>query len=91
MNIFGANAKDRFLLMCTFSNGTIPLCLKIISNENIPYEQYFNFNNSALYTPSYKCESKTQFFWTMAMDSIKILADKIIQNDKLPLSLYQSK
>ena len=49
-SLFGINAKDRFLLMCTFADDKIPECLEAVGRA-IHYEKYFVFNNSALYTP----------------------------------------
>ena len=60
--IFGKDAKDRFILMCTFSDGQKPLAIGALEGK-LHYEQYFCFNNSALYTPLELTTSQTKFFW----------------------------
>lgn len=65
-DLFGVDAKDRFILMCTFSDGKTPLCLEAIGKD-IKYEKYFPFNNSSIYTPSDKGDTVTKFYWKMAM------------------------
>ena len=59
--IFGKDAKDRFILMCTFSDGQKPLAIGALEGK-LHYEQYFCFNNSALYTPPELTTSQTKFF-----------------------------
>lgn len=33
--LFGANAKDRFIMMCTFADDSNPKCLEAISQDII--------------------------------------------------------
>ena len=87
--IFGKDAKDRFILMCTFADGQAPLCLDTI--KDIYFEKYFTFNNSALYTPSHNADVTTKFFWKMAMESVKHFITYIIERNSLPLSMKLSK
>ena len=83
--IFGKDAKDRFIFMCTFADGNPPLCLDTI--KDIYFEKYFTFNNSALYTPSYNADVSTKFFWKMAMESVKYFLTYIIERNCPPLSM----
>ena len=46
--IFGKDAKDRFILMCTFSDRQKSLAIETLEGK-FPFENYFCFNNSALY------------------------------------------
>jgi len=55
--------------MCTFADDKIPKCLEVI-NGMICYEKYFQFNNSALYTPSDKSSSMTKSYWKMGINSV---------------------
>ena len=87
--IFGKDAKDRFILMCTFADGKPPLCLDTI--KDFHFEKYFTFNNSALYSPSHNADVTTKFFWKMAMESVKHFLTYIIERDSPPLSLNLSK
>lgn len=59
--VFGKDAIERFMLMCTFSDGQTPLALKVLKNKFI-YQDYFCFNNSALYVPSKKAAPNSKFF-----------------------------
>ena len=89
--IFGKDAKNRFILKCTFADGKKPLALKAIENQ-LHYEQYFCFNNSALYTPSESSQnSNTKFFWDLGMQNVKRFFDIILKNDLPPLSLTLTK
>ena len=89
--IFGKDAKNRFILICTFADGKKPLALKVIENQ-LHYEQYFCFNNSALYTPSESGQnSNTKFFWDLGMQNVKRFFDIILKNDLHPLSLTLTK
>ena len=78
--LFGNDAKNRFLLMCTFSDENQPSCLNVISST-IHFEEYFTFNNSALFIPSDKGKSTTKFYWEMAMKSVKKFIDFVINKN----------
>ena len=88
--IFGKDAKDRFMLMCTFSDGKKPFVIKTLEGK-FPYENYFCFNNSALYVPPELANSNTKFFWKLGMDNVKKFFDMILKNDYPPLSLKLTK
>ena len=88
--IFGKDAKDRFMLMCTFSDGPKPRVIETLEGK-FPYENYFCFNNSALYEPPELANSNTKFFWKLGMDNVKKFFDMILKNDYPPLSLKLTK
>lgn len=69
--LFGVDAKDRFILMCTFGDDKIPECIATIGNT-FSYEKYFTFNNSALYTPSENANKTGKIYWKMGIESIKL-------------------
>ena len=79
-DLFGINAKDRFMLMCTFADDKPPKCISTLP-EDFRYEKHFVFNNSAINTPSHIGTSTTKFFWKMAMNSIKIFSEYIIDKN----------
>lgn len=87
--IFGKDATDRFILMCTFADDKIPLATETLKGHLV-YETFFTFNNSAIYTPSYKETPQTKSYWKMAMDNVQYFLDYIRSKDNLPLSLNQS-
>lgn len=88
--IFGKDAKERFILMCTFSDGQKPLAIGTLEGK-IHYEEYFCFNNSALYTPTDFANSNTKFFWKLGMENVKRFFDIILKKNLPPLSLKLSK
>lgn len=76
--------------MCTFSDGQTPLALKVLKNKFI-YQDYFCFNNSALYVPSKKAVQNSKFFWKLGISNVKRFFDIILEKNLLPLSLTMSK
>lgn len=88
--VFGKDAIERFMLMCTFSDGQTPLALKVLKNKFI-YQDYFCFNNSALYVPSKKAAPNSKFFWKLGISNVKRFFDIILEKNLLPLSLTMSK
>ena len=76
--------------MCTFSDGQTPLALKVLKNKFI-YQDYFCFNNSALYVPSKKAGQNSKFFWKLGISNVKRFFDIILEKNLLPLSLTMSK
>ena len=88
--IFGKDAKDRFMLMCTFADDKKPLALKTL-NGKIHFEEYFCFNNSALYTPIESSNSTTKTYWNLGMNNVKRFFEIILKKNLPPLSLKLSK
>ena len=81
------------ILMCNFADGDTPLAVDTVK-KHLHYEQYFCFNNSALYTPSEIAKNNktnTKFFWKLGIENVKKFFDIILKNDLPPLSLKLSK
>ena len=79
--------------MCNFADGDTPLAVDTVK-KHLHYEQYFCFNNSALYTPSEIAKNNktnTKFFWKLGIENVKKFFDIILKNDLPPLSLKLSK
>lgn len=76
--------------MCTFSDGQKPLAIETLEGK-FPYENYFCFNNSALYEQPELANNYTKFFWKLGMDNVKKFFDMILKNDYPPLSLKLTK
>jgi len=91
--VFGKDATDRFVLMCTFADGGTPNALAVLQGK-LHWQEYFTFNNSAIYTPSGTPHSKknnTKFYWDMAMNSVTEFL-KFAQDQNLPpLSLNNAR
>ena len=90
LEIFGKDAKERFMLMCTFADGAIPPCIEVLKGK-LTYQEYFTFNNSALYVPKIKSNDNTVFFWKLGMSNVKRFFDVVLDNNYFPLSLTMSK
>ena len=90
LEIFGKDAKERFVLMCTFADGGTPSAVSVLKDV-IYFNEYFCFNNSGLYIPSDKGNATLKFYWKLAMLSVKLFFDSILAKDLLPLSLTMSK
>jgi len=89
--IFGKDAKDRFIVMCTFADGAVPLCIKTLQENKVVFEESFTFNNSAIYVPSKEGNANTKFFWNMAIASVNAFLDYVIRQDRQPMSLMSSR
>jgi hypothetical protein len=90
LEVFGKDAMERFMLMCTFADGAIPPCIDVLKGK-LTYQEYFTFNNSALYVPKIKSNDNVVFFWKLGMSNVKRFFDVILDNNYLPLSLTMSK
>ena len=87
--VFGKDAAERFIMMCTFADGAIPLATETLK-PYLTFEKYFTFNNSALYIPSDGSNSMTEFFWKMGMNSVEEFLSFVLQKNALPMSLKLS-
>ena len=90
LQMFGKDAQERFILMCTFADAAIPKCIETLE-PHMTWREYFLFNNSALYTPAAQGNKMTKFFWDMGMRSVRDFLDFVKKENALPLSLAQSK
>lgn len=91
--VFGADAKRRFILMCTFADGGKPNALGILKNH-LHWETYFSFNNSALYTPSGTPTAKTnntKMYWDICTGSVNKFLKYVTDQRRSPLSLSMTK
>ena len=88
--VFGKDAVHRFMLMCTFADGQTPLSLDTLKGKFL-YQDYFCFNNSALYVPSSNAGPNTKTFWRLCISSVKKFFDVILEKNLPPLSLTLTK
>ena len=90
--IFGADAKERFVLMCTFADGQKPLVVETVKDK-FPFQEFFCFNNSALYVPSNLTSNNqiSQQLWKLGVKSIVDFLKFVTRKNQPPLSLNQSK
>lgn len=88
--VFGKDAFHRFMLMCTFADGQKPLSLDTLKDKFI-YQDYFCFNNSALYVPSMNAGPNKKTFWRLCISRVKKFFDVILEKNLSPLSLTLTK
>lgn len=84
-DIFGVDAADRFVMMCTFADGGEPQCLDVFSqSQTIKWQEYFKFNNSALYVD--QSTPLAEFFWDLGNNSIDKFLQFVTATSILPMS-----
>ena len=67
LSVFGKDVKKKIFIMTTFADGADPPVMDAIKAADIPHENCFPFNNSALFT---KGKNKfTKMFWEMGYES----------------------
>lgn len=67
LSVFGKDVKKNIFIMTTFADGADPPVMDAIKAADIPHENCFPFNNSALFT---KGKNKfTKMFWEMGYES----------------------
>ena len=73
--LFGRDIKDNIFMLLTFADSHIPQVLDDLKEAGFPYENYFKFNNSALFVQnvngSYDTFGIDEMFWQMGTDSFK--------------------
>lgn len=47
--MFGLDAAERFIVMCTFSDGKEPLAKQAVHEAGFKIEKFFKFNSSAIF------------------------------------------
>jgi len=90
MELFGNDAAERFVLMCTFADGADPQCLEVL-RSNMDWQDYFKFNNSALYADPGRGDPTTKFFWDLGMDSVERFLTFVVETSRFPMSLTLAK
>jgi len=90
-SLFGANAKGRFVLNCTFADGGQCLAADTMMPQlSCLCPEYFTFNNSAVYTPSAKGNPTTKMFWDLMQKSLHRFIAWVIKEGKPAMSLSQA-
>lgn len=88
--IFGNDAKNIFILICTFGDDKKPLVIETMDSL-LNYEEYFCFNNSVLYLAPEYATINTKYYRKSEMENVKRFLDWIIKKDLPPLSLKLTK
>ncbi|CAG0901792.1 unnamed protein product, partial [Darwinula stevensoni] len=89
LRMFGKDVTDNFFIVFTFSDSGEPPALQAIKAENIPYRDYFQVNNSALYSAniSKKDTSFTKLYWDMGVRGFGKLCTSLSRIKPVSLAL----
>jgi hypothetical protein len=68
--LFGKNIEDNIFLLTTFSDGQTPPVLDAVKAAEVKYQQFFKFNNSALFAEP-NPDSFDKMFWELGMKSFE--------------------
>ena len=90
LKMFGKDAEEKFILMCTFADAGEPRCIETLK-PHVKWSQAFRFNNSALYTPASKGNEMTKPTWDMGTQSVGDFLAYVQKANAVPLSLKLSK
>ncbi|XP_063874935.1 uncharacterized protein LOC135108143 [Scylla paramamosain] len=88
--LFGKDISDNIFLLVTFADGQEPEVLSAVKKAEIPYKDYFQFNNSALYYQTDKRRKFGSLFWDMGCESFQIFLDKVLEIESKSLVLTKN-
>ena len=69
LGMFGKDIAENIFPMTTFADGEDPQVLDAIRKAEVPFEQYFAFNNGALFSSKSKNKVVNKAFWKMGVES----------------------
>ena len=84
-SIFGNDMKDSIFTMVTFADSAVPPVIEAFTKAGIPCTEYFQFNNSALYTDK-KDNQIAKMFWDMGAASFNNFFHKFGRNQSVSQS-----
>ena len=71
--------------MTTFADGADPPVMEAIKEAEVPSQQYFKFNNSALYASTR--DNFAKMYWHMGTQSFKLFFDSLCKTEAASLTL----
>lgn len=88
LSIFGNDIVDNIFLLTTFADADVPSVLEATRVADIPYKEFFKFNNSALFASNVSTESAfNSFFWEMGRSSFEQFFDRFARATSRSLAL----
>ena len=66
---FGKDLANNIFLMITFADGMKPPVLDAVKAANVPYQEFFKFNNYALFASKSADDEFDKMFWKMGTNS----------------------
>lgn len=91
LSLFGKDIESNICTLITFADGAKPPVLASLSEANLPFKSYFQFNNSALFeeNKNLATTSMSPMFWEMGCKSFEKFFDQL--KDFPTKSLTQTK
>ena len=83
--IYGKDIEVNIFLMTTFCDGKRPLVIEAAKAAGVPFQAFFKFNNSALYTDG--SDAFDQMFWDLGMSSFQKFFSAFEKVQPISLSL----
>ncbi|CAG0884297.1 unnamed protein product [Darwinula stevensoni] len=89
LSVFGNDVMEKMYLFITFADNKRPSVLDAIKGAKVPNNDYFKFNNSALFSDSTADGSDEcdKFFWQMGVTSFKKFFEKVLEIQPVSLTL----
>ena len=89
LSIFGKDVQNSFFMMITFSDGKSPPVLDAIREAKVCYQDYFKFNNSALFAKNTNARKGNfdKSFWEMGCESFENFFEKFVTSESVSLQL----
>jgi hypothetical protein len=88
LSIFGKDMVKNIFLMINFCDGAPPPVLEAVKEAGIPFQKYFQFNNSALFSEE-KDNRFPAMFWEMGFESFKEFFNDFEKSDSISLRLTE--
>ena len=90
LSIFGKDIAKNIFLMTTFADGGEPQVVDAIDKAKIPYEEYFEFNNSAVFADKSCRKAKFNMLsWDMGIESFERFFNALFILEARSLQLTQ--
>ena len=91
LSIFGKDVAKNIFMLVTFADGQKPPVMDAIKKANIPSQNYYKFNNSALFADNTDEpeESFDAMFWKMVVRSFKTFFVEFEKSESVSLQLTQ--
>jgi len=90
LSIFGKDIARNIFMMVTFADGQKPPVIEAVKTAQVPYSQFFKFNNSALFaenTANDDDENFDEMFWKMGVKSFKTFFTDFEKADSISLQM----
>ncbi|XP_052789510.1 uncharacterized protein LOC128223990 isoform X1 [Mya arenaria] len=87
MSLFGNDIEGNICSLITFADGIDPPVLAALKESNLPFGEYFTFNNSGLFARNVGHTSLAPMFWDMGIKSFQHFFSHLEQGKPKSLQL----